>query len=124
MLRKVSQFPDICKFLGESTMMMPAKARGCPVLPCHGISNLKISGKVFLCISANSMIPGSMERERDTSDSIVHQSVTPATMSWHMIYSLIPSNNGSAFSRLPLSPSFLQQGTAISRKKNNGILYI
>lgn len=47
-------------------MVMPDKGQECHVLLWHGTSNLKINGKLSLCISANSMIPGSMERERDT----------------------------------------------------------
>lgn len=57
--------------------------------------------------------------------SITVSLLPPCPGTWgSLIYSLIHSNDGSAFSCLPLTPSFLQQGTAIPRRKNNGIIYI
>lgn len=42
----------------------------------------KTNGKIFLCISANGMVPGSTGR--DTGKDMVPHNVTPAVMSWQM----------------------------------------
>lgn len=99
------------------------------VMFCCGMAlpTWKLMGKCFCAslLTAWSLDPW---RERHTGQ-VTALSITvsllppcPGTRG-SLIYSLIPCNDGSTFSCLPLSPSFLQQGTATPRRKNNGTLY-
>lgn len=136
-LRKLAHSPDICSFFGLLCYLVTVprarwRYQGSGML-CYGMwgkreaSTMKTKGKnISVHLSANGMVPRSTEGEKRVTASPVTVSPQPRCPGKResLIYSSFPSEDGPAFSCLPLSPSSPQQGTSIPRKENNGILYI